>query len=144
MIRHQEQQEDDLIPEENRVQQLYVGESSRTLYSRSKEHIRDYKQAAKDRVIPDQTDPSKKSSWMWEHMYLRHGAPREVNPETDFKFQKISSHRDPLSRQVEEAIRINQAMDRNTITSRSGQIYKVNSLNRKEEHFAPRKRRNYQ
>ena len=81
---------------------------------------------------------------MWEHMYLRHGAPREVNPETDFKFQKISSHRDPLSRQVEEAIRINQVMDRKTITSRSGPISKVNSLNRKEEHFAPRKRRNYQ
>ena len=56
------QQEDDRIPEEERIKELYIEESSRTLYARTQEHIRDYKKAARDRIIPDSMDPNKKSS----------------------------------------------------------------------------------
>ena len=138
------QQEDDRIPEEQRIQELYIGESSRTLYARTQEHIRDYKKAARDRIIPDPLDPDKKSSWMWDHMVQKHGSPRDIDPLKDFRFEKVSSHRDPLNRQIEEAIRINQALEQKTLLARSGYIQKVNSLNRKEEHFAPRKRNSYQ
>ena len=133
-----------MIPEEQRIKEVYIGESSRTLYTRTHEHIRDYKKAARDRVVPDPLDPDKKSSWMWDHMVLKHGSPREIDPIKDFKFEKVRSHRDPLNRQIEEAIRINQALEHKTLVIGSGQILKVKCLNRKEEHFAPRKRNNYQ
>ena len=100
-----------MIPDDMRTQELYIGESSRTLYVRTQEHIRGYKKAPKDRTVPDPLDISKKSSWMWDHMYLKHGAPHVIDPLKDFKSQKISSHRDPLNRQIEEAIRIIQALE---------------------------------
>ena len=81
---------------------------------------------------------------MWDHMVQKHGSPRDIDPIKDFRFEKVSSHRDPLNRQIEEAIRINQALEQKTLIARSGYIQKVNCLNRKEEHFAPRKRNNYQ
>ena len=87
-----------MIPEDKMVQELYVGESSRTPYARTREHIRDYRQAAKDRVVPDPTDPSKKISWMWKHIFLKHEAPREIDPINDFKFKKVYNHRDPLNK----------------------------------------------
>ena len=77
-------------------------------------------------------------------MVPKHGSPRDIDPLKDFRFEKVSSHRDPLNRQIEEAIRINQALEQKTLLARSGYIQKVNSLNRKEEHFAPRKRNSYQ
>ena len=87
-----------MIAEYKKVQELYVGQGSRTLYARIREHIRDYRQAAKDRVVPDPTYPYQKSFWMWEHMFLKHGAPREIDTMKDFKLKKVSNHRDPLNR----------------------------------------------
>ena len=37
----EQHQDDDTVPEEDRTREIYIGESSRTLYSRVQEHIRD-------------------------------------------------------------------------------------------------------
>ena len=79
---------------------------------------------------------------MWDHVFHKHGAPEinDINPSKDFTFENVSNHRDPMARQVEEAIRIIQSREKGSFTSRSEKDLKVKSLNRRDEHFAPRKR----
>ena len=50
---------------------------------------------------------------------------------------------DPMTRQIEEACRIAQALDRKTLTNNSGKMTPIISLNRKGECFAPRVRNDY-
>ena len=52
----------------------------------------------------------------------------------------MNSHCDPLTRQIAEAIRINEALEYNKYTDNKGEIIEIRSLNRKGEHFAPRER----
>ena len=139
------QEEDQILPED-RVHSVYIGESSRTLYVRYKEHMKDYIKAARDGIIrteEEMEDEDTKSSWMWDHSTLCHGARglQDVKPDLDYKFEVFRGHRDPLSRQVDEALRIIQAREYGTLSLGSGQDLKLRSLNRKDEHFAPRRRR---
>ena len=82
---------------------------------------------------------------MWEHVYHRHGAPQanDINPTRDFTFETVRGHRDPMARQVEEALRIIQAREKGSFTTGSQKDLRVKSLNRKDEHFAPRRRMTY-
>ena len=82
---------------------------------------------------------------MWNHMFRHNGAPRleEIDSKKDFRFESIGGHRDPMTRQVEEAVRIIQARENGSYTNRSERDLKVKSLNRKDEHFAPRQRFTY-
>ena len=82
---------------------------------------------------------------MWEHVYHRHGAPQanDINPTRDFTFETVRSHRDPMARKVEEALRIIQAREKGSFTTGSQKDLRVKSLNRRDEHFAPRKRMTY-
>ena len=79
---------------------------------------------------------------MWDHVFHQHGAPQldEIDPRKDFRFENVSGHRDPMARQVEEAIRIIQARENSSYTNRSNKDLKVKSLNCRDEHFAPRQR----
>ena len=52
----------------------------------------------------------------------------------------VGVHRDPLSRQIEESIRINRALDRGQLLGRGNNIINVKSLNRRGESFDPIKR----
>ena len=58
----------------------------------------------------------------------------------DFKFTVVSSHRDPLTRQVHEAVRIQQATDKLQFIKPDNSEILVKSINRRLEHFAPRER----
>ena len=69
---------------------IYVGESSRSIYERSKEH-----QA--DRVAMSE-ESHKIKHWLTDHQELL--APPK------FKFKMIQSFQDPMSRQLAEAVRI--------------------------------------
>ena len=69
---------------------IYVGESSRSLYERAKEHEAD-RQARSE-------DSHQIKHWLTEHQDLL-APPR-------FRFQVIQSFQDPLSRQLAEAVRI--------------------------------------
>ena len=69
--RCEKDQEREGVPEEDRVLNMYLGESSRTLYTRSHEHIGDYLKAAIDRAVPGTNDDSvpKCRSGLQGHLY---------------------------------------------------------------------------
>ena len=48
-----------------------------------------------------------------------------------------------MTRQVDEAVRIIQARENGSYTKRSEKDLKFKSLNRRDEHFAPRQRFSY-
>ena len=69
---------------------IYVGESSRSLYERAKEH-----QAEKENLSEDSHQVK---HWLTSH--------QEMSSPPEFKFRIIQTFRDPLSRQLAEAVRI--------------------------------------
>ena len=125
----------------------YVGESSRTLYIRANQHIRDCNKVV--RLDPSQlkeettSRKSDLSSWMVDHFRTSHREEAPPEPRKDFKFSILQKNKDPFTRQVEESCRITQSLDNHTLTSLSGTQDPVIPLNRKGEMFAPRSRFNY-
>ena len=117
---------------------LYIGESSRTLYTRYQQHIWDYKRAHRESGIqpsttarhPSTTTPVQDplSSWMLDHSEGFHGGPSP---------NLLSTYRDPMSRQENEAVRINRALDHEVHTTARWKDVLVTSLNRRGECFAP-------
>ena len=69
---------------------IYVGESSRSMYERGKEHVKDGKDKAED-------------SHQWKHWAGEHpdipGSPK-------FRLKIVSTFSDPMTRQLAEAVRI--------------------------------------
>ena len=66
-----------------------------------------------------------------------HGGQISENHRDDYKFRIVGVFRDSLSRQLDEALRIESIEQRGRrIGDKSGE--KVASLNRKEEHYQPR------
>ena len=115
----------------------YIGESSRTLYIRRKQHLADYKYCSKN--PPHEND--KRSSFIWDHVVAKHGGDQALDPEKDIKFSVLSSFKDALTRQVTEAVKIQRALDKGTFLAGGGEIVQISSMNRKYEHFAPIQRR---
>ena len=62
-----------------------------------------------------------------------------IDPLNDFKWTILDRMKDPLTRQIREAVRIEESLNRGTILTHEGHK-KIESLNRKEEHFQARKR----
>ena len=69
----------------------YIGETSRNLYTRAKEHV-------------DKCETRKEDSFMWTHQEEKHNGA-----EADFKASVTHSFRDCLSRQVSEAVYIRRS-----------------------------------
>ena len=101
-------------------------------------HFDDYKSASKNNVTQDMS-VDKKSSWMWDHIRdVHNGDPNPQNPQLDFKFAVVSSHRDSMERQIKEAVRIKAALSGKVRESDVSKFPReVNCLNRKGEYFAP-------
>ena len=62
-----------------------------------------------------------------------------LDPSTEFTFSVLSSHRDPLTRQTTEAVRIQQALETGLHSGPRGEV-QIKTLNRKGEHFSARER----
>ena len=71
---------------------------------------------------------------MWDHSQS-HGGIEDI--ETDYNFEVISNYRDPFTRQVSEAIRIQRAIENGIHTKKNNKEVQVFSLNRKGEYFSP-------
>ena len=91
----------------------YVGETSRTGYTRMKEHLSDYRAASAARLPPlpsSDTTPDRKQivkSWMWEHTRDVHGGQVGAREGIgDYKFRVKQRFRKCLERQVNEDIRM--------------------------------------
>ena len=67
-----------------------MGESSRSMYERGKEHLKDGKNRAEE-------------SHQWKHWVLHHP---EIEGDPQFRLKIVSSFSDPLTRQLAEAVRI--------------------------------------
>ena len=117
----------------------YIGETGRTLYIRRGQHLNDFKTCAKKEG--QRETEGEKSSFIWDHFNTRHKGDTEYNPEKDMKFTVLSSFRDPMTRQLMEAVKIQRAQDRGTFLAKGEEVVQVISLNRKYEHFAPQQRR---
>ena len=74
---------------------------------------------------------------MWDHTSEAHGGVISENHKEDYAFRLVGQFRDCLSRQLEEAIRIDSVEQSGR---RLGERSKkeVKSLNRKEEHYQPK------
>ena len=81
---------------------MYVGESGRNAYTRGLDHVRDYKGRRND-------------SHMWKHAEERHGGRMDVS--YSMKVQKV--FRDPLTRQVNEAVRMTRCEANTVLNSKS-------------------------
>ena len=77
---------------------------------------------------------------MVDHHRSKHQQEDLPNPQSDYRFEVLSKHKEPMTRQIEEACRINQALEKNSLTKTSGEIIPIVTLNRKGEGFAPRSR----
>ena len=124
------------------IHSQYVGESSRTLLVRSSQHYRDYKYCIRRKLqgLERLEQDDSKSSFMFDHMDDKH-PDSNMDPDKDFKFTIIDTFRDPLSRQVSEAVRIKAAVEKGIFIDFRNKKHIVNSLNRRLEHFAPIERR---
>ena len=91
---------------------IYVGETSRSLYERVKEHIRDGKNRAEDSHIAKH----------WDQAHLGEQMP-------EFRFKIVRTFRDSLSRQVAEITRIDLRGE-HVLNSKS--VYSRNRLPRLE------------
>ena len=76
---------------DTQVPSLYIGETSRTLQERGREHWADYRGGAK----------AKQKSHIFKHQELQHRGE-----EAKFMLRAISFHKSALSRQTAEAVRI--------------------------------------
>ena len=77
------------------------------------------------------------SSWMWDHTVEVHGGQISDNHRDDYRFRIVGVFRDSLSRQLDEAVRIESVEQRGRRVG-DKKAEKVVSLNRKEEHYQPR------
>ena len=127
-----------------KVPPVYIGETSRTAFIRANQHRKDcHKVIRQDpsQLVQEPLERMKDcSSWMVDHYRSKHQQEDPPNPESDYRFEVLSKHKEPMTRQIEEACRINQALERNTLTKTSGEIIPIISLNRKGESFASRSR----
>ena len=116
----------------------YIGETSRTLYIRRNQHLSDFKACSRDK---DRREENDRTSFILDHINDAHKDDPDVVPERDFNFSVISSFKDPLTRQITEAVKIRRALEKNTFLDPEGEAIQITSLNRKYEHFAPLVRR---
>ena len=117
----------------------YIGETSRTAFTRIKEHWGDYRAAAAAKIPPQPADSTewmtnrrKKKpdvkSWMWEHTRDMHGGVvGENRGMKDFKFKVVSKFNKCLPRQVDEDVRMQK-------NEREGGV----TLNSKNEYYTPK------
>jgi hypothetical protein len=114
----------------------YIGETSRTGYTRTKEHISDYRAAAAARLPPlpptagGLAEGRKKNvkSFMWEHSRDCHGGTvGQQGGVEDYMFIVSGAFRKCLDRQVDEGLRILQCENEGGVV-----------LNSKNEWFTPR------
>ena len=120
---------------------VYIGETSRTLFTRVNQHYKDF---LKTRNRPssnnvDQNSDDNVTSWIVDHVKDKHQDAVKDSPEDLIEFAVISSHRDPFSRQSVESVRIQDALNKGELKL-GKKTAKIHSLNRKGEFFAAKER----
>ena len=145
------------------IDSAYIGESSRSLPSRSALHFRDYRQDMKkksvkisvaapgsnsqyrERVASEGEDGEGEgeekrgvSSWMADHCRSVHNSKVSDNLFEDYEFVTTNTYTKPLHRQVDEFLKINNAEQKGVIKINRKVTWKVNKelLNRQDENWS--------
>ena len=90
----------------------YVGETSRTAYTRHLQHMANYRAAANGRGVNplDGDESDKAGSFMWEHTHDVHGGDvGQDEGKADYKLSIEGRFRDSLTRQVDEDVRLRES-----------------------------------
>ena len=116
------------------VDQVYYGESSRSLKTRAEQHFSDYQShqhGSKRKPV---------SSWMWDHAVQCHDGVISQEIRQDFTFRLQGVFRDCLSRQLDEAVRLRMAESHGSVVGdrAEGAGGGVVVINRKDEHYQPK------
>ena len=77
---------------------------------------------------------------MWDHKMEDHSNDLSMDPVKDFNFSILRRHRDPMTRQLEEAVRVTRALECKIHTDKKNINIDVISLNRRGETFEPNRR----
>ena len=122
---------------DNIIHRQYLGETSRTLRVRAAQHMNDLVRCTKNKHLEEGT------SWMWDHHVAQHGAHIPPDPK-NFSFKVLETFKDPMTRQIKEASRIQMALEKGLHLDSKGDKISVVSLNRKNEYFQAKKRNNHE
>ena len=106
------------------------------MYVRTDQHRKYFRRAEKQGLSAGQEC----SSWMWDHRMEAHPMDLSMDPVRDFNFTILSRHRDPMTRQLEEAVRVTRALNGNKHTDKKNIEIDVHCLNRRGETFEPNRR----
>ena len=122
------------VPLEKVEDRVYQGETSRSLFTRGNQHRDDYHSNFKH-------GRKAKSSWMWEHMKEHHGGRPGLDHREDFQFRLLGSFNDCLSRQTDEAVRLEMVEQYGKVLGDRGEGVGgsiVETLNGRGEFFQPK------
>ena len=89
----------------------YIGETSRTSYTRHQKHMADYRAASRNRITrPSPDGEGKDGSFMWMHTRDHHGGELgENNGQTDYRLEVEGRFKDTLTRQIDEDVRLRES-----------------------------------
>ena len=125
---------------------VYIGESHRSIVTRSRSHFELYKNSNKRTPSVESTNQgdlesmeSKAGSWMKEHTLKEHGGVISENKGDDYGFHLLGNHRKPLSRQLQEAVLMDKAENTGKLMvgRKEVRVDKV-LMNSKFEYYRPR------
>ena len=108
------------------IEARYEGETARTIYTRSKQHMKKYRGS----------DKAKEESFMWQHCKTYHNS--EFGNMSDFKVTLTGQHRSPLDRIMDEALRIRQLEHKsreNFKNTQQNPASKLICMNSKSEYY---------
>ena len=77
---------------------------------------------------------------MWDHIQMTHPSSLNGNVTDEFSWEVISTFKDPMTRQITEAVVIQTALGKGTLLKGRESEIPIVSLNRKNEYFLQRKR----
>ena len=118
---------------------VYIGETSRTLFTRAGQHYKDYTRIKTRAENGAAGDKGSQTSWILDHVNKEHGGENISNPVQIVNFMLLSDHQDPFTRQTVESVWIQEALDRGQLQI-GRKTLKISSLNRKGEFFCARER----
>ena len=78
------------VPADSINDHAYEGETLRSLFTRTKQHLGDYRDKIKQmsgirrEALPEGFDPDKVSSFMWDHTLMNHGGIPSTNVHEEF------------------------------------------------------------
>ena len=106
---------------------VYVGETSKTGYTRIRQHFNNYKSASEANLpaIPEENKCEREpKSWMWEHVRDIHGGAVGADEgRNDFRMSVTGVFKKCLERQVFEGVRIQKCEDEGGVLLNSKKEY---------------------